>query len=322
MADQQVPSQGGGGQPAQQPQAYPQQQYQQQPQAYPQQQYQQQGYPQQQPQYPPQYQQAYPQQQYAQQAQYQQQYAPQPQYQQPVATAPAKPKLNVWGIVAIACGGLALVASPTLAGGVILGIAGVAFGVLGLVRPRRALAIAGTACGAAAIIASIVFLNLGWSIFGGFRLIQVSREAPDTEATAITIRNSVTDRHFDEAQNLKPYEVADDNMLFLELLRISFDQEGNLVFYANMTMMADADYLWLDAPPLTWTVNDTAVEPVINTTLYMGDFDRTNCFFYIPADQLEGIDDLESIYSIRGTIRCTSYIDGEKDDVNQYTVAL
>lgn len=316
--------------PQQQGQTYPQQAYQQAPQ---QPQYQQpqgaqqvpyqQGYPQQYQQAPqqPQYQQMPQQAQYQQAPQqypqaYPQQYA-QPYPQQMAAPAPAKPAPNIWGIAALACGALGVVASPTLVGGAILGIVAIALGVIGILKPRRGLAIAGTAAGVVAVGASVAMLILGWSIFGQFRLVPVSRDAPDTEATVATVRESVSDR-----LNVKPFEVADDNRCFIEIERVSFDSEGNLVIYTNMTLKNDADYLWLDAPPMTWTVNDTAVEPVLNTALYLGDFDRENCFFYIPADQLEGIGGLDTIYSIRGTIRCTSYVDGESTDSVQYDVAL
>ncbi len=282
--------------------------------------YTQQPYQQQQPQQP--YQQqpgAYRQQPYQQQPQqpYQQQ-AFQPQ-SAPYAGAPpaAQPKIPAGSIVAIVCGALAIVASPTIALGIILGIIAIAFGVLGLFKSRRPLAIAGLSCGAVGLVASFAMLLAGWSLFGPFTLVRVSHDAPDTSAHVFTVKDSVAKRL---KESSKGKNVADDKTLYLDIERCSMDKDGNLVIYCYMMSTGNADYLLLKDEG-TWTVNDTVVDPELEMTLYKGDYERST-WFYIPADQIKNIGGLDAIYSIRGTLSCTSVKSTKNASPVTYQVAL
>lgn len=220
-------------------------------------------------------------------------------------------------IVAIVCGAVAIVTSPTIALGIVLGIIAIAFGVLGLFKSRRSLAIAGLSCGAVALVASFAMLFAGWSIFGPFTLVRVSHDAPDTSAHVFTVRDSVS-KHIRESSSSA--NVADDKTLFFDIERCSIDKEGNLVIYCYMMNTGNADYLLLTDEG-TWTVNGTVVDPELDMALYKGDYER-HTYFYIPADQIKEIGGLDAIFSIRGTVSCTPVSSGKKSDTTNYDFSL
>ena len=245
-----------------------------------------------------------------------------PQFRAPQGGFAPQPKKRGLAIAALVCGVVALLASPTIVAGIVLGLVAVALGVLSL-RRSLGLSIAGLACGAAGVIAAFVMLVLGWTIFGRYNIVHVSRNAPDTGVVAVAVRESVRDRI---AATEDGIHVIDESGVFLlDVTGVSMDAEGNLfIHYYLETYGIDSkdsyDYRWLYSPG-SWTVNDTTVEPVVDTIVYQCGYAQES-YFYIPADQLEGVGGLDEIYSIRGTLACDTYTGGSKDSSAEYDLAL
>jgi hypothetical protein len=228
----------------------------------------------------------------------------------PPAPAPAR---NGLGIAALVCGIAGVVLSPTIALGILLGIAGIVLGVLAIRNPRRGMPIAGISCGAAGIVISLVLWAVGWSIFGPFVPLRVARDTPDTNALAFTVTSSVRDRleH--------PYRVSNDQLTF-EISDISFDNDGNLIVSYYMYCGAEVDYLRFTPVEDSWNVNDSQVTPN-SFNYYFGDYEHTD-YFYIPAEQLERIDGIESIFSLRGSFQCETMRDGNVESTTTYDIVL
>ena len=245
-----------------------------------------------------------------------------PQFQSPQGWHVPQPKRRGLAIAALVCGIVALLASPTIVAGIVLGLVAVALGVLSL-RRSLGLSVAGLACGAAGVIAAFVMLAMGWTIFGRYNIVRVSRNAPDTNAVAITVREAVCDR-IAAAEDGVPV-IDESGVLTLDVTGVSMDEEGNLFIHYhvetfNINSKENFDYRWVYSPT-TWTVNDTIVEPVVETTIYQCDEPRDS-YFYVPADQLVGVGGIDEIYSIRGTLACDAYVGGSKDSSTEYELVL
>lgn len=93
----------------------------------------------------------------------------QPPYSQPYGAAVGQS--NGLGIAALVCGILSIILCWTVVGGVILGILGIVFGVVGRRRANRGdasnggMAIGGAICGAAGLVLVALLIVLGVSIF-------------------------------------------------------------------------------------------------------------------------------------------------------------
>lgn len=105
------------------------------------------------------------------------------QYGQPAGTGP---KRNGLGIAALVVGLVALVASLSVVGGIVLGLVAIVLGVLGRGRVKRGeadnggVALAGLVLGAVAVVLSIVFVVAGVALFqssGGQELIDCVEQA-------------------------------------------------------------------------------------------------------------------------------------------------
>ena len=246
---------------------------------------------------------------------YQQQMPPQ-QWQPAPQPAPAAPagvrvpddKAKVFGFAAIGAGVISLVGSPTVALGVIAGIAAIVLGYL-VWNQVRPLAIAGLAVGALGIVLSGVLFIAGYSIFGKLVFVPVTGNVKASYADDIdTIHDPVVDE--------LPFHVQDTRFYDFTVTELQLD-EGELIVHFTAYDGNDSSastpmhYVFYCPEEVCWTINGVPVEPLVfNQRVDNGQ--TVEGWFYFNQETMEplGIESLDDIYSLHGEVFVDAYVNG------------
>jgi len=216
-------------------------------------------------------------------------------YAQPDGTgwdAKPKKKLNVLALIALIVGILAIPASITVFGGIILGVVALVLALLSRRPKLRGMGIAGLACGGLGIVLSMVVLAVGIAFLnteiGEYTYNRVMQNFVDTLGLGAPL--------VDEAPGTV---IADDEVCKITIKGLEFDEEGNLNVYFEATNRVVKEIDIMTKTGEAWLLNNEKVECICYSWVDP-DQTKTDCFT-IPKDYLPS-DDIRSYKSLRGTM--------------------
>ena len=206
--------------------------------------------------------------------------------------AEPKKKMNVMALIALIVGILAVLASPTVFGGITLGVVAIVLALLSRKEKLPGTGIAGFICGVlgvvlsmAMIVVCIVFLS---TEIGEYTYNRVIGNFIDTIGFGAPL--------VDEAPGTV---IADDEVCKITIKRLEFDEEGNLNVYFEATnrVVREIDITTKAGDP--WLLNNEKVECICYSWVDPGQT-KEDCFT-IPKDYLSS-NDIRSFNSLRGML--------------------
>ena len=216
-------------------------------------------------------------------------------YAQPDGTGPdlkPKKKLNVLALIALIVGILAIPASITVFGGIILGVAALVLALLSRKPKLRGMGIAGLACGGLGIVLSMVVIAVAIAYLnteiGEYTYNRVMENFVDSLGLGAPIA--------DEAPGTV---IAEDEVCKITIKRLEFDEDGNLNVYFDATNRVVKEIDITTKTGEAWLLNNEKVECICYSWVDP-DQTKTDCFT-IPKDYLPS-DDIKSYKSLRGTL--------------------
>ena len=218
---------------------------------------------------------------------------------------------------ALICGILAILASPTVLLGIILGIVAVVLAILSKKQSRSGQATAGLICGIIGAVLSILLVVAGVAIVGQVMNdpeFQAAIEDLDTgdgtetSGTDTTNGSPGTDGTDDGTSNsavpvadrLAGTVIADDDVCTIKLESMEIaESSGDLRVFYTITNNCEADIIFESDPVSRWDINGNEALCVCYNIVEPSETKEDYC--YVPADYVpEG--GIDSITSLSGTM--------------------